>query len=203
MKFFTFRFFNEHGDHVATQTFSAYAEHEEEAWIEADEFAYDCGYANFELVEEDSMKKTKYYIAYGSNLNMDQMAMRCPDAVKVGTAILEGYKLTFRSNWRYGVANVEPAKGRKVPVGIWAISARDEKSLDRYEGFPTLYDKQEIVVRVNGVPVSAMVYVMTPGHEIAPPALSYLHTIKQGYKDFGFDPRPLMRAAARAKGATA
>ena len=203
MKQFTFQFFDENGTHVDTQTFSAHDEWAEEAWIKADEYAYHHDYADFDLEGGDSMKQTKYYIAYGSNLNMDQMAMRCPDAVKVGTAILEGYKLTFRSNWRYGVANVEPAKGRKVPVGIWAISARDEKNLDRYEGFPTLYDKQEIVVRVNGVPVSAMVYVMTPGHEIAPPSLSYLQTIRRGYKDFGFDHRPLLRAAERAREASA
>lgn len=145
----------------------------------------------------------KYYIAYGSNLHMEQMLIRCRDAVRVGTDTLEGYKLTFRSNNRFGVANIEPAKGRKVRVGIWQISARDEKNLDRYEGFPWLYEKQEFIVRVNGIRVKAIAYVMTPGHKIAPPAPSYLRTIRQGYKDFGFDPRPLIRAAEKAKEAIA
>ena len=31
----------------------------------------------------------RYYIAYGSNLNVQQMQMRCPHAKVVGTAILE------------------------------------------------------------------------------------------------------------------
>lgn len=141
----------------------------------------------------------KYYIAYGSNLDTEQMAYRCPDAVRIGTSVLEGYKLTFRSNFRYGVANIEPAKGRKVRVGIWAISARDEKSLDRYEGYPHLYDKQVMTVTVNGLTVNALVYVMNPGQYVAPPLSSYLQTIRRGYKDFGFDPRPLMRAADRAR----
>lgn len=145
----------------------------------------------------------KYYIAYGSNLHMKQMLIRCRDAVRIGTDTLEGYKLTFRSNNCFGVANIEPAKGRKVHVGIWQISARDERALDRYEGYPWLYEKKEFIVRVNGIRVNAIAYVMTPGHKLASPAPSYLRTIRQGYKDFGFDPRPLLRAAEHAKGATA
>lgn len=31
---------------------------------------------------------SKYYLAYGSNLSVAQMAQRCPDAVYVGTAVL-------------------------------------------------------------------------------------------------------------------
>ena len=37
------------------------------------------------------MKMTKkYYIAYGSNLNISQMKTRCPDAKIVGKTKLEG-----------------------------------------------------------------------------------------------------------------
>ena len=32
----------------------------------------------------------KYYIAYGSNLNVEQMRYRCPDAKVVGTAEING-----------------------------------------------------------------------------------------------------------------
>ncbi len=48
------------------------------------------------------------YIAYGSNLNRAQMALRCPDAKVVGTGEIKDYELLFRGN-RYGaVATVEP-----------------------------------------------------------------------------------------------
>ena len=40
--------------------------------------------------------KTKLYGAYGSNMSLDQMAHRCPNAKVVGTGSLENYKLTFR-----------------------------------------------------------------------------------------------------------
>ncbi len=32
----------------------------------------------------------RYYIAYGSNLSIEQMKVRTPDAVIVGTATLKG-----------------------------------------------------------------------------------------------------------------
>ena len=38
----------------------------------------------------------KEYFAYGSNLNFEQMAYRCPEATAVGIAKLDGYELAFR-----------------------------------------------------------------------------------------------------------
>ena len=39
---------------------------------------------------------SKYYLAYGSNLNTRQMAHRCPTAVVVGTAVIKDYRLKFK-----------------------------------------------------------------------------------------------------------
>ena len=41
----------------------------------------------------DTMKEKRYYIAYGSNLNVGQMRMRCPHATNLGTANLKGWEL--------------------------------------------------------------------------------------------------------------
>lgn len=38
---------------------------------------------------------TLLYFAYGSNMNLNQMAFRCPDAEVVDTVRLEGYRLAF------------------------------------------------------------------------------------------------------------
>ena len=59
------------------------------------------------------------YIAYGSNLNRAQMALRCPDAKVVGTGEIKDYELLFRGNRNGAVATVEPKKGESVPVLIW------------------------------------------------------------------------------------
>ena len=46
------------------------------------------------------MAEGKLYFAYGSNINLDQMAQRCPDAQVVGPVTLENYELLFRGNLR-------------------------------------------------------------------------------------------------------
>ena len=38
----------------------------------------------------------RYYIAYGSNLNVQQMRMRCPNASILGTAVLKDWELLFK-----------------------------------------------------------------------------------------------------------
>ena len=77
------------------------------------------------------MAKKKLYIAYGSNINLEQMAYRCPTAERVSTGFVENYELEFRR-----VATIVPKQDSKVPVLVWELKPEDEKSLDRYEGFP-------------------------------------------------------------------
>lgn len=140
----------------------------------------------------------KYYIAYGSNLNVGQMGWRCPDAVPVGTAFIKDYTLRFRGSMTGSYLTIEPEEGSKVPVGIWKVSAEDERHLDRYEGFPNFYYKKDFILDVdNGREVKSMkcfAYIMTEGREEGTPSLMYMRTCLAGYKDFGFDQRFLRRA---------
>ena len=123
----------------------------------------------------------KYYIAYGSNLNLSQMSRRCPSAKVIGTAMLKGYRLAFR-----GVATIEKDETAETPVGVWSINKRDEIALDRYEGYPHLYRKEEVKVTVKGKEITAMVYIMNSG-EPQMPSRCYLETIAEGYNDVGLD----------------
>lgn len=68
--------------------------------------------------------KKKLYIAYGSNINLEQMAHRCPSSRVVGTAMIPDYELQFRN-----VATIVPRPGAQVPVLLWEIPPRDEKIL--------------------------------------------------------------------------
>ena len=83
----------------------------------------------------------KYYLAYGSNLNKEQMGRRCPGAIPVGTMMLEGYELAFRMP---GVLTIDEKEGGKVSVGIWKVDEQHEMALDYYEGFPRVYYKKEV-----------------------------------------------------------
>ena len=73
----------------------------------------------------------KYYLAYGSNLSVEQMNVRTPDAVIVDTGLLFDWRLLFRQ-----FANIEKCKGYSALVLVWKISSQDEKSLGRYEDYP-------------------------------------------------------------------
>ena len=84
----------------------------------------------------------KEYFAYGSNLNFEQMAYRCPEATVVGTAKLDGYELAFRR----GYLTILPKEGASVEGLIWSVTDHDESQLDCYEGYPTFYDKETMTV---------------------------------------------------------
>ena len=75
----------------------------------------------------------------------------------------------------------------------------DEKALDRYEGYPYLYTKKDFPLRFKGRMITAMAYIMTPGHPITPPRGGYLETIEKGYHDFGFDTGTLFEAAEESE----
>ncbi|GHU68151.1 gamma-glutamylcyclotransferase [Clostridia bacterium] len=142
------------------------------------------------------MKKTnKYYAAYGSNLNLEQMAVRCPTARVVAAATLKGYRLLFRGGKRSSVATVEPFDGGQVPILIWEITPGDETALDQYEGFPILYRKETIHVKMNGRDIDAMIYIMnTECRPLGMPSPYYYSVIRKGYYDAGFDASVLCRA---------
>lgn len=146
------------------------------------------------------MKNKKLYVAYGSNLNVEQMAHRCPDATVAGTGILKNHRLQFWGWTGHGVATVTQKSGSAVPVALWEISEADERNLDSYEGFPYLYRKENIEVLLDtGETVTAMVYLMNKkyrGEKISPAAPSdgYLSTILQGYRHFGFKRDVLCKA---------
>ena len=141
----------------------------------------------------------KYYVAYGSNLNREQMAHRCPEAKLVGTGMLSNYEMVFRGNKSNAVATVEPKKGMEVPVGIWEISENDEHFLDRYEGYPHLYEKKNLRISNGTITTEAMVYVMNDGYEYGVPGKEYYEIIKQGYKDCSLDEKYLDEAVEKMK----
>lgn len=138
----------------------------------------------------------KVYLAYGSNLNLEQMAWRCPYATVLGPVELSGFRLLFRGSKYGAVATVEPEDGVSVPALLWEITPRDEEALDRYEGFPRFYRKETVTVELGGKPVEAMVYVMKDGYAPGLPSDGYLNTILEGYASAGFDVATLEVAMA-------
>lgn len=136
---------------------------------------------------------------------MEQMKNRCPTAKAVGTAVLQNHSLTFRGSGSGYYLSIDPKIGGKVPVGVWEVTAADEAALDHYEGYPRFYSKDELTVDVTPLKggtartVKAFMYFMNEDSEIGLPSEFYLKTCLQGYKDFGFDKRTLMRTLERVR----
>lgn len=153
----------------------------------------------------------KYYASYGSNLSMEQMARRCPDAFPVATGVLSGYKLCFKGSGTGAYLTVEQDLDYSAPfapVLIWAISEEDEKQLDRYEGCPTFYYKKTVTVNAKPlymkagqhkgrlIACKALVYIMHEDRQLGSPSNHYLDICMEGYRRFGFDQNILLEALA-------
>lgn len=142
----------------------------------------------------------RYYITYGSNLNISQMRMRCPGARIIGTSVIEDYQLLFKGSKTGSYLTIEPMKGAEVPVVIWEVTETDEKALDRYEGYPNFYYKKEMNLDITGIKTKkvrrryAFVYIMHEERELGIPSGFYVKTCLDGYRAFGFDEKYLFDA---------
>ena len=146
----------------------------------------------------------RYYLAYGSNLNIAQMQFRCPDAVVAGTAVIPDYELLFKGSLTGAYLTIEPKQGSQVPVGVWEVSLADALRLDRYEGFPNFYYKKEMRIPVKDIRTGktklrdAFVYIMHEDRKLGTPTSFYMRTCLEGYKDFGVDTDFLLAAYDRS-----
>ena len=131
---------------------------------------------------------SKIYIAYGSNMDMDQMAYRCPDASLVGTGTIHGYQLLFKGSGSGAYATIEPKEDGVVPVYIWEVSKQDEISLDRYEGYPVFYYKTDIEYKdSDGNIQTGMVYIMHEDRKLGLPTKEYYDVLADAYYEQGWD----------------
>ena len=129
-----------------------------------------------------------FYFAYGSNLHHFQMKKRCKDSIFLKKINLKDFRLTFRSKYR--AADIEIKKKSLVPGALFKISKSDEKKLDFYEDYPTLYKKYYFTYYGKKV----MTYTMAKKTAFAFPTERYLNIVKRGYKDCYLDKWYLKKA---------
>lgn len=148
----------------------------------------------------DFKMEKRYYIAYGSNLNIRQMRMRCPGARIIGTSEIVDYELLFKGSRTGSYLTIEPKAGASVPVAVWSVTAEDEQALDRYEGFPAFYYKTEMKLPVRGIRSgkvrmrNTFVYIMHEDRPVGIPNGYYVATCLEGYRSFQFQERFLYDA---------
>jgi gamma-glutamylcyclotransferase len=105
--------------------------------------------------------KPTFYFGYGSNLWLEQMHIRCPTSQYLGVARLNNYRWIINDR---GYANIievskdsttgeceysSPTKDsnyENVVFGlVYSLEAEDEKRLDRNEGVPIAYTKEDLI----------------------------------------------------------
>lgn len=147
------------------------------------------------------MKKSvqkKLYLAYGSNMSLEQMYHRCPTAEPVGKGWLPGWVLSFAGSKSGNYATIDKGDGR-VPVVVWAVAPEDEKRLDWYEGYPSFYNKSMVpFVFDNGQKATGLVYFLPETSPRGVPNRYYWGVLVEGYDRFGFDQKILAEALDRA-----
>lgn len=155
------------------------------------------------------------YLAYGSNLSVEQMLYRCPGAVYIGATDLPGTRLMFRGSKTGSYLSIEPAlpkHPRSVPCLVWRISRENEHALDRYEGYPDFYAKEiyrDLTLRALDGPGSdirvfdGMAYQLPVDSPAGAPSYGYFRVCELGYRHFGFPVTVLRQALIDSIGAPA
>ncbi len=125
------------------------------------------------------------YFAYGSNLCVRQMALRCADAADPQPAVLADHDWLINQR---GVATVEPFAGNQVHGVLWQVSDDDLATLDSAKGVPVRYRRDRLTVHTGEGPSPAWVYIdhrVIPG----PPRPGYLPRIIDGAAQHGLPQR--------------
>jgi gamma-glutamylcyclotransferase (GGCT)/AIG2-like uncharacterized protein YtfP len=117
------------------------------------------------------------YAAYGSNMDPEQMAQRCPHSPQRGTGWLEGWRLTFGGEdigWEGALATVVEDPSERVFVVLYELSEGDTRALDSWDGVTLgYYGRIRVRVRAHDGDVLAWLYVLN-AYEGGLPSARYL-----------------------------
>ena len=124
------------------------------------------------------------YFAYGSNMNLDQMAGRGPGATLLGLARWPGWRLLINSR---GYVTACEEAGAEILGCLWEVTDAHWVALDRYEGVSSgFYGHVDCLLE--SIPaegsVSAVAYLATDSSPGAPSAL-YLDAVTHGADQIG------------------
>ncbi|MER9291500.1 gamma-glutamylcyclotransferase [Mesorhizobium sp. M0510] len=143
------------------------------------------------------------YFAYGSNMDLEQMRERCPDAEVVGMCFLQEHDLCFprlSRNRNCGVSSIEPRAGYNTWGVVYKLSPSDIIRLDKSEGFradrhadENAYNRVEVTVTLNDAPTKVQTYIATRQDGVSLPNAAYLKHIREGARYHGLPPDYLER----------
>jgi hypothetical protein len=121
--------------------------------------------------------------AYGSNMDAQAMASRCPGARFLGRAALPRFAFALMPD---GYATVQRDPHAMTQGVLWDLSFGD---LDRYEGVAQgAYDKLSLpVLREKGASVRALIYIGRPGKVLGRAPADYMQKIILSAEAYEFE----------------
>jgi gamma-glutamylcyclotransferase (GGCT)/AIG2-like uncharacterized protein YtfP len=141
----------------------------------------------------ESTNQVRLYFAYGSNLNLDYMRLKCPNPQVLGIARLAGHRVDFFGHspaWDGAVETVVEDAASEVWGVLYRMDASSWEALDhfqdaRFDGNGAYFHYPVAVLDEKGKPVEATIYkkarVCSPGN----PSTEYLKLIIQGAEQQG------------------
>ncbi len=137
---------------------------------------------------------TLLYFAYGSNMDPAHMAKRVPAARPLGPARLDGFRLEFNvysTEWGGGAANLELDEQAHVWGVLWEIPNGSMGDLDAFQGHPTFFRREDVVVEGPQGPAIAWTYRVAHLTGYIRPTDAYLQRIRAGVRIHGLPPEAL------------
>ena len=136
-----------------------------------------------------------FYIAYGSNLNIERLENRVGSVAVAAKGYLEDFRLVFNKSNGDGsaFANLQSAPGLRVPFVAYHLPHGLDQLhlLDTYEGVPECYRRIVYPFPLIQDQHHALghLYVTNPSRlsEGLLPSKDYLEHIKKGYRMHGFE----------------
>lgn len=125
--------------------------------------------------------------AYGSNMDVAAMALRCSRAKFLGRAVLPRHRFALLPE---GYATVLRDPAASVGGVLWDLSFADVAALDRYEevargGYVKMHHP---VLREGAAPLRALIYVGVPGKMLGRAPPDYMTSIIAAAAGHGFSP---------------
>lgn len=135
------------------------------------------------------------YFAYGSNMDPDQMAARCPSSVAHGIGYLADHVLCFPRqsiSRACGVASVRAEAGQHTWGVVYRMTMEDFTRLDTFEDFVpdraahlNGYMRETRHVHIDDSPVETHIYIANIEDAPPPPSLAYLTHMRIGARHHG------------------
>ena len=140
--------------------------------------------------------ENRLYFAYGSNLSLAQIKLRCPDHKPKGTAVLSNHRVVCNKKGDNGVdfyAGIVCSPGDEVLGALYQLTEKDITRLDDSEGckeYGRHYIRNEkdffVRNRETGEVINAFTYFVVKPITPKKPTSEYAEKILQGCRDHHF-----------------